>query len=233
LNRRGVQTFYLAETDFPGRRTMRHLVGMIRNNSLCLLLLALFVACIGGHSYAGWRFENDTLSAHGHGTVGYAQFVLSGTFWEQLSANWQAAILQLASLIVLSSFLYQRGAPHSRDPRKRKKKARRLRRGLAEWLYRHSLSLAFFALFVAALIVHILAGAAAYNHERGLAGQTPIAVADYLVSAQFWASTLETWQAEYLVIALYLVLSIFLREEGSAESKPIEARKATTGEANK
>jgi hypothetical protein len=53
------------------------------------------------------------------------------------------------------------------------------------------------------------------------------------VSAKLWSSTLETWEAEYGVIALYIVLSIFLRQEGSAESKPPEAGDDSTGEANK
>jgi hypothetical protein len=44
---------------------------------------------------------------------------------------------------------------------------------------------------------------------------------------------LETWQAEYLVITLYVVLTIFLRQQDSPESKPLKSRTATTGEANK
>jgi hypothetical protein len=44
---------------------------------------------------------------------------------------------------------------------------------------------------------------------------------------------LQTWQAEYLAIAVFVVLSIFLRQQDSAESKPVESRDQTTGEANK
>jgi hypothetical protein len=55
----------------------------------------------------------------------------------------------------------------------------------------------------------------------------------FLLSAKFWSTTLQTWQAEYLVIAIYVVLTIFLRQEGSSESKPVESRNATPGEANK
>ena len=107
---------------------MRKVVAALRDNSLTLFLLALFLACLAGHTYAGWRLENETLAAHGRPGIGYARFLVSGTFLEDLSSNWQAAILQLTSLIVLSSFLFQRGAPHSRNPRKRKKSARKLTR---------------------------------------------------------------------------------------------------------
>jgi Domain of unknown function (DUF6766) len=212
---------------------MRKITTAIRDNSLTIILFALFVACITGHSYAGWRLENETLAGHGRAAIGYGRFLVSGVFLEQLSANWQAAVLQLASLIVFSSFFYQRGAPHSRDPRKREKRTKRFRRRTLGWLYRHSLSLAFFALFAATLALHVFAGAAAYNQARRLAGQTPTSLAGYLISAQFWTATLQTWQAEYLVIALYIALSVFLREDRSAESKSIQSRDDTTGEANR
>ena len=78
----------------------------------------LFVICISAQSLAGWRLQNEILAAHGQSSVGYWDFLSTGAFLEGLASNWQAAVLQLGSLIVFSSFLYQRGAPHSRDPRK-------------------------------------------------------------------------------------------------------------------
>ena len=82
------------------------------------------------------------------------------------------------------------------------------------------------------LALHLIFGASAYNEDRSLAGQPPISIAGFLLSAKFWSTTLQTWQAEYLVIAIYLVFSIFLRQQGSAESKPVGARNTTTGRAN-
>jgi hypothetical protein len=102
----------------------------------------------------------------------------------------------------------------------------------ATWVYRNSLFLAFLLLFLLAFALHIGVGASAYNEDRALAGQPPISIAGFLLSAKFWSTTLQTWQAEYLVIAIYLVLSIFLRQQGSAESKPVGARNKTTGRAN-
>ena len=81
--------------------------------------------------------------------------------------------------------------------------------------------------------MHVVFGAEAYNEERALAGQPPISIAAFLLSAKFWSSTLQTWQAEYLAIAIFVVLSIFLRQQDSAESKPVESSNETTGEANK
>lgn len=165
--------------------------------------------------------------------ISYRHFLSTGAFWEGFASNWQAAVLQLGSLIVFSAFLYQRGAPHSRDPVGVKRKHRRRQTRSFSWFYRNSLSLAFLLLFVLALALHIVFGTRGYNEERELMGQSPISIAAFLLSAKFWSTPPQTWQAEYLVIAIYVVLTIFLRQEGSPESKPVESRNATTGEANK
>jgi len=54
----------------------------------------------------------------------------------------------------------------------------------------------FLLLFVLSLAPHVVVGGKAYNEERALAGQPPISIAAFLISAKFWSSTLQTWQAE-------------------------------------
>ncbi|MGB8899238.1 MAG: DUF6766 family protein [Methylocella sp.] len=128
--------------------------------------------------------------------VGYWDSLSTGTFLEGLASNWQAAFLQLASLIMFSSFLYQRGAPHSLDPRKPKSEQKRRAEAYRfTWFYRHSLFLAFVLLFLLSLALHVVYGANAYNEERALTGQPPISIAAFLLSDKFWSSTLQTWQA--------------------------------------
>ncbi|HVT28518.1 MAG TPA: DUF6766 family protein, partial [Lacipirellulaceae bacterium] len=101
------------------------------------------------------------------------------------------------------------------------------------WIYRHSFFMAFLVLFAFFFVLHVIFGAQAYNEDRAFAGQPAISIAAFLLSAKFWSSTLQTWQAEYLSIALFVVLSIYLRQQGSAESKPIASRSQTTGAVNK
>ena len=127
--------------------------------------------------------------------------------------------------------LYQRGAPHSRDPLKAKnrKEKRKVTRCFT-WVYRNFFS-GVFVVFAVSLALHIVFGAEVYNEERAFTGQPSISIATFLPSAKFWSSALQTWQAEYLAIALFVVLSPFLRQEGSAESKPIGYE--ATGGANK
>ncbi len=174
------------------------------------------------------------MAAHGRASVSYWVNLSTGAFLEGLATNWQAAFLQLTSLVLFSGFLYQRGAPHSRDPLKTKsrKEKRKVARRFT-WVYRNSFFLAFLLFFAVSLALHIVFGAKAYNEERTFTGQPSISIATFMLSAKFWSSTLQTWQAEYLAIALFVVLSPFLRQEGSAESKPIGSRNETTGRANK
>jgi hypothetical protein len=213
---------------------MRRLKHPIKYNSLTIVLAGLFAICIAAQSLASWRLQNEILTVHGKASVNYWVNLSTGAFLEGLAANWQAAFLQLVSLILFSGFLYQRGAPHSRDPLKtksKKKKSMDARR--FTWVYRNSFFLAFLLLFAVSLALHIVFGAKAYNEERAFTGRPPISVAAFMLSAKFWSSTLRTWQAEYLAIALFVVLSPFLRQEGSAESKPVGSKNETTGGTNK
>jgi len=213
---------------------MRRLIDAIKDDSLTIVLFALFAICIFAQSFAGWHLQNETLAAHGQAPIGYWLNLSTGTFLEGLATNWQAAFLQLASLIMFSGFLYQRGAPHSRDPLKPKSRHKKNEENARfAWIYRNSLFLAFVFLFFLSLVLDVVVGDKAYNEERALAGQTSISIATFLSSAKFWSSTLQTWQAEYLAIALFVLLSVFLRQQGSAESKPVESSNETTGEANK
>ena len=204
-------------------------------NSLSIVLLALFIVFLLGQTFSGLALDNDTRVFYGLTKIGYWEYVRTGTFLQGVFSNWQAAILQLGSLIILGVYLHQRGAPHSRRSVQfghPERKGKRFPPGDA-WIRRNSLSLVFFGLFVVAFWIHLVSGAAAYNQTRAYLHQPPLSVAAFSVSAKFWFSTFQTWQAEYMAIALYVLLSIFLRQEGSPESKPVESSNRETGNPNK
>lgn len=100
------------------------------------------------------------------------------------------------------------------------------------WLYRNFLSVAFVLLLAVTFGPHAVSGAFAYNEQLVLQHRPSISFGAFLISAKFWSSTLETWQAEYLSIAIFIVLSVFLRQQGSAESKPNESSNKETGKAD-
>jgi hypothetical protein len=76
-------------------------------------------------------------------------------------------------------------------------------------------------------------GALSANETRALTASPPVTVGVYVGSGTFWYKTVSTWQAEFVAIGAFVVLSIFLRQEGSAESKPVGSRDEQTGETNK
>ncbi len=205
----------------------------IKDNSLSIAFFLLFVICLIIQTFTGLETQNDMLTAHGKPIMDYWSYLSTGAFIDGLAVNWQAAILQLGSLIIFSSFLYQHGSPHSRDDKKDGEEPKKRYQGYFSWLYRHSLSMSFLLLFVITMVLHIIFGAKETNEINSITGGKLLSVGGYLASARFWFSTLQTWQAEYLTIAVYLVLSVFLRQEKSAESKPVAASDEETGKANK
>jgi hypothetical protein len=226
-------------------------VQWIKENSLSLSMFCLFVGFLVADSATGLYNYNQQQATAGLPQVGYWQFLHTGTFLDGLFENWQAAILQLATLIIFSIFFRQRGASHSRKPQDEEgEKTKRPQRDGEKpasksdpkdecrtwwqktWLYRNSLSIAFLLFFCGAFAGHVIFGAKAYNEQRALLHQKPVSTVSYLTSANLWTNTFQTWEAEFVVMWFFLVASIYLRQEYSAESKALGAGIRDTGEAN-
>jgi hypothetical protein len=102
--------------------------------------------------------------------------------------------------------------------------------GLALALYRHSLSLAFLLLFFVSFALHAAGGAREYSEEQVLHGGEAVSTLEYVATARFWFESFQNWQSEFLAIGSMVVLSIFLRQQGSPESKPVDAPHGETGD---
>ena len=98
-------------------------------------------------------------------------------------------------------------------------------------LYEHSLGLTFAMLFLISLAIHAAGGLVEYNNEKIRHGQEAVAIGTYLVSSRFWFESFQNWQSEFLSLACMVVGTIFLRQRGSAESKPVFAPHSETGRA--
>jgi hypothetical protein len=219
----------------------RGLKGFVRDNSLSLALFALFAVCVALQSVTGWAAFNSSQYDVGAPEIGWAAYLGTGDFLDGIFSNWQAALLQLAVLIAFSSVLRQRGAAHSRkmahgntgklDVRTAEWKFQP-RESFGYWLWSNSLSLAFFAAFAVTLGVHSVTGWMRANELRALSHLQPQGWGAYVGSAAFLESLFQTWEAEFFAIAFYVVLSIYLRQEHSPESKTMESDKDDTGETN-
>jgi membrane protein implicated in regulation of membrane protease activity len=83
----------------------------------------------------------------------------------------------------------------------------------------NSLTIGFLLLFFGALIAQAIAGHAAFNADQLSHGGQDISLWSYVVSASYGAAVLENWQSEYLQFTLYILLTVWLIQRGSPESK--------------
>jgi hypothetical protein len=206
----------------------------LRSNGLSLVLALLFLATLVGHSVAGHRHYNEEQQAHGEPTVSYGAYLTSGQFGETVFENWESEFLQMGMYLLLTVFLFQRGSAESKDPDEEKDPKAELEKhrndpdapgpvrkgGLALAIYKYSLVLAFFAMFVGSFYGHARAGLADYNAEQAAHGEPTTTLGGYLGSARFWFESFQNWQSEFLAVLAIVVLSIWLRADSSPESKP-------------
>ncbi len=214
-----------------------------RDNGLSLVVFGLFLLFVTGQTLTGLKDHNNQQKLHREAPDSLAAYLVSGDFHEAIFENWESEFLQMGAYIVLTTYLFQRGSSESKDPDKTEEvdedpNAKQhdpdvpgpVRAG--GWrlaVYKHSLSLTFFGLFLVSFVGHAIGGAHAYSDELRSFGKAPISVLEYLASARFWFESLQNWQSEFLAVFLIVVLSIKLREQGSPESKPIAAPHSQTG----
>ena len=213
-----------------------------RNNGLTITLLLLFAASILGHWFMGWHFENEELQRHGQGGVSLIQYAAEPQFLSTIFENWESEFLQMSAYVVLTAFLFQKGSAESSDPDGPPRDAdlahqagkpgapRLLRYGpLGRALYARSLGITLFLLFVASFALHWRYSAANAAAEAKVHGETPLTLGQYIWDSQLWFESFQNWQSEFLSTAVLVVLSIFLRQKESPESKPVAAPHRQTG----
>ena len=218
---------------------------VLRDNGLSIVLTALFVVTLVGQLLTGWVEYNESEREHGGQEVALAEYVGTGHFWEATGENWESEFLQMAAFVLLTTVLYQKGSAESKrigvveevdlDPRRFSDEPEApgpvKRGGWALRLYEHSLGMTFLALFFVSLAMHALGGVQEFNNEQIAHGQPPVTLAAYAASARFWFESFQNWQSEFLSLSAMVVGTIFLRQRGSAESKPVHAPHSETGRA--
>lgn len=216
---------------------------VLRENGLSIVLLSLFLLFWVGQSVAGHREYNSDQQQHQQPQVGYLSYLGTAHFWEATAENWESEFFQMFGYVILTAFLFQKGSseskkldesePVDRDPRrsKRKNAPGPVRRGgFALRLYENSLSLAFLLFFLVSISMHALAGARVYNEEQMEHGETEqVSMLQYAGTSRFWFESFQNWQSEFLAIAAMVLLSIYLRQRGSPESKPVDSPHDQTG----
>jgi len=212
------------------------------HNSLSIVFLLLFIGAFIGQIFFGIEEYNKELLESGGHAVTMSNYLTTGHFIEATFENWESEFLQMALLVWLTIFLKQKGSSESkgfdgdeavdREPSAQRKGAPWpvKKGGIWLYLYKNSLTISLFLLFFASFILHFYGSLKDENTMNILKGNPPLSIMDYCKESRFWFESFQNWQSEFLSVFAIIVLSIFLRQKGSSQSKPVDAPHSETGE---
>ncbi len=209
----------------------------IREHALSLFFGVIFLVALVGQSIAGLLVYNDEEVAHGGTEVSYLDFITSNAFVVDVAENWQSEYLQFFLFILATIWLVQKGSPESKKPGDEgidsdadQRVGESLSEDSPQWakaggwrlfVYSNSLLLVMGGIFVLSWFVQSLAGVVVFNDEQMQHGDATLNWFSYVASADFWNRTLQNWQSEFLAVGSMVAFSIYLRQRGSSESKPV------------
>jgi hypothetical protein len=207
-----------------------------REHSLTLVFSGLFLAALVGQFFAGHADHNERRAALGQPLLSLGSYLTSADFIVDVVENWQSEYLQFFLYVWATVWLIQRGSPESKPVGKAGPESdedQQLGRHVSEssprwaraggWrtaVYSKSLGLAMLVLFLFSWTAQWIAGWFASNSDP-LASK--MGLFEYFLSSDFWNRSLQNWQSEFLAIASMAFLSVYLRQRGSPESKPVGA----------
>ncbi|WP_026969656.1 DUF6766 family protein [Algoriphagus terrigena] len=207
--------------------------GFFYRNSLGIVLIALMIVTLSGQAYTGWITENKELVEEGQAPLSIGEYLQSGHFLQATFENWESEFLQMMLYVLLTISLRQKGSSESKklegeedvdkEPTPHPDAPWPVRKG-GIWLsiYKHSLSIAFGILFVVSFVLHFFGSFHDFNLEQSIKGKPTVEAASYLFESRFWFESFQNWQSEFMAVASIVILSIWLREKGSPESKPVD-----------
>jgi hypothetical protein len=217
----------------------------IRHNGLSIFFLVIFLGALIGHALVGHALFNEQQLGDGLSEVGFWWYVTSSAFLVDVSENWQSEYLQFFLYIAATIWLVQRGSPESKalgNQGVESDKEQQVGRyatadspawakadGFRRWLLSNSLLVVMGSIFIASWLAQSFTGMVAYNQEQLSNLQDPLEWGPYVASPDFWSRTLQNWQSEFLAVGSMVVLSIYLRQRGSPESKPVGEPHPSTG----
>lgn len=210
-------------------------------NSLSIVFVSLFLIALVAQAFFGWKQHNDEVLELGGTAIAFGEYLTTGHFVSATFENFQSEFLQMAMYVLLTISLRQIGSAESKDiekpeevdrepdPNKEDAPGPVKRGGWQLKLYQNSLSLVFVVLFAGSWIGHLYGSFVDHNDQQLLHGKPEQDLLTYMGEPDFWFETFQNWQSEFLSVASIVILSIYFRQKGSPESKPVDAAHMETG----
>jgi hypothetical protein len=218
----------------------------VKDNSLSLGFGVLFIATLVGQALSGVADFNSNRVAEGLDPLTLLRYVSSSSFAVDVMENWQSEYLQFFLYVFATVWLVQRGSAESKEPDKagiesdREQKVGKFASedappwvragGWRTTVLSRSLGLVMGTLFLLTWASSSVAGWAAFNNEQLGSHSDPVSWVGYLGQADFWNRTLQNWQSEMLAVGSMAIFTVYLRQRGSPESKPVGAPHEATGQ---
>jgi hypothetical protein len=218
----------------------------LRNNGLSLFFGLIFLLALLGQGLTGHALFNEEQVSAGLEEISLGQYLTSSSFAVDVSENWQSEYLQFLLYILATVWLVQKGSPESKEVDQTglesdqdqlvgehtnpESPAWAKASGWRRALFSNSLGMTMGLIFILSWLAQSVAGASSYSEEQIKNFQQPVTWMEYVLSPEFWNRTLQNWQSEFLAVGSMVVLSIYLRQRGSPESKPVGAAHDDTGE---
>lgn len=215
---------------------------ILRNNGLSLVFFTLFLITLFGQFFTGYSQHNKERKELHQPELTLNRYIHSGHFIQATFENWESEFLQMALFVLLTISLRQKGSSESKKcdgPEEVDREPSAKRKG-APWpvkkggvilsLYKNSLSIALLFLFVLSFLFHFCGSLQHENEELAVKGLPKETITQYMGNSRFWFESFQNWQSEFLSVFAIVILSVFLRQKGSPQSKPVDAPDSETGE---
>lgn len=215
--------------------------GFIYQNSLTIVFFLLFLFSIIGQFFTGLKEYNNELKDDNYPPVTVSRYITSGHFISSTFENWESEFLQMALFVILTRTLRQKGSSESKkpdekedvdndpDPNKKDAPWPVRKGGIILAFYNHSLSIVLLLLYLLSFGMHIYGSLKDHNAQQVRLGKPLESFSRYITSSRLWFESFQNWQSEFLSIFAIIILSIYLRQKGSPQSKPVDAAHSETG----
>jgi hypothetical protein len=224
---------------------MARLRRFISDHSLSLFFLVLFLGALIGQAIAGHALHNNDAMAHDGTPMSFWRYIVSSDFGNAVMENWQSEYLQFMLFMLATVWLIERGSPESKQPGEQGTESDEEQavgeharpaspdwakpRGVKTYVYSNSLLIVMSIIFFGSWFAQSVTGWTEFNAQQVDHHEATVSWLGYIGSADFWEATLQNWQSEFLAVGSFVAITVFLRQRGSPESKPVGAPHDATG----